>query len=242
MIVDFFRAIVYQPLFNGLVLLYEHVSFEDLGVAIILLTVAVRLLLFPLFHKTAKHQKITQELQPKVKEIRKKHKEDKEAQTKALMELYKENQVNPLTPIFLLMLQLPVLFSLYRIFINGFSNGALDLLYSFVPAPQHITQTLLGIVALDKVSIPLVIAAAAAQYIQGTLMSAKSHAQKDLPGQAQKIAKASVFVSPAIALVILMRLPAAVAIYWLTSTIFSIIQQVMINASFRKEEEKKNNK
>ena len=240
MILEFFRAIVYQPLFNGLVLLYEHVSFEDLGLAIIFLTIAVRVVLFPLFHKTAKHQKISQELQPKVKEIRKKYKDDKEAQTKALMDLYKDNQIHPLTPILLLILQMPVLFSLYRIFINGFSNGALDMLYSFVPAPEHINQTLLGIVTLSEVSIPLVIAAAIAQYIQGVLVSSKSRSQKGAAnGQAQKMAKLGIFMGPAMALIILLRFPAAVALYWLTSTIFSIIQQIIINHSMSKEKEKK---
>jgi YidC/Oxa1 family membrane protein insertase len=239
MILDFFRAIVYQPLFNGLVLLYEHVSFEDLGLAIIFLTIAVRLVLFPLFHKTAKHQKISQELQPKVKEIRKKYKDDKEAQTKALMDLYKDNQINPITPIFLLILQMPVLFSLYRIFINGFSNGSLDMLYSFVSPPAHINQTLLGIVTLSKVSIPLVIAAAIAQYIQGVLVSSRSSKNGAAPAQAQKMAKIGIFMGPAMALIILMRFPSAVALYWLTSTIFSIIQQIIINRSMNKEKDNK---
>jgi len=236
MIIDFFRTILYQPLLNGLVLLYEYVAFEDLGVAIILLTVLVRIILFPLFHKTAKHQKIAQKIQPEVKKIQTKHKNNREAQTKALMALYKEHNVNPLTPIFLLILQLPILFAMYRLFINGFNSDSISLIYSFVPEPQNITQSFLGIIALDMVSMPLVITAAAAQYVQGLLVAGRASSRKDLTGQAAKMAKISVYAGPVIALIVLARLPAAVGLYWLTSTIFSIIQQTIVNRSIRKEE------
>lgn len=231
MLTDFFRIILLQPLFNGLVLLYEHVAFEDLGIAIILLTIVVRIILFPLFHKTAKHQKLAQKIQPEVKKIQKKHKNDKEAQTKALMELYKEHNVNPLTPIFLLILQLPVLFAMYRIFINGFSGDVFDMLYSFVQTPVNINQDFLGIIALDAVSIPLVIITAGAQYVQGILVVKRSSSKEDTPDQIAKMSKFMVYVGPAIALVILIRFDAAVAIYWLTSTLFSIIQQIIVNRS-----------
>ena len=237
MLTDFFRTILLQPLFNGLVLLYEHVAFEDLGIAIILLTIVVRIILFPLFHKTAKHQKLAQKIQPEVKRIQKKHKNDREAQTKALMELYKEHKVNPLTPLFLLILQLPVLFALYRIFIDGFSGDAFDMLYSFVQMPANITQDFLGIIALDRVSVPLVIVTAGAQYVQGLLVVKRSGKKEDTPEQIAKMAKFMVYVGPVIALVILVRLPAAVAIYWLTSTLFSIIQQIIVNRSVHDKEE-----
>jgi len=237
-----FRTILVQPLFNGLVLLYVHVAFEDLGIAIILLTIAVRIVLFPLFHKTAKHQKIAQQLQPEVKKIQKKHKNDREAQTKALMELYQEHKVNPLTPILLLIAQLPVLIALYRIFIIGFLSEAFMMLYASVPEPQNITQCFLGLVALDARSIPLVIIAAGAQYVQGRLMVSRKGSKQQLTGQAAKIAKVSIYAGPAIALVILSRFAAAVALYWLTSTVFSIIQQVFVNRSVREKEDKKEEK
>lgn len=237
MISELFRIILTQPLFNGLVLLYEHASFGDLGVAIILLTIAVRIILFPLFHKTAKHQKLAQKIQPEVKKIQKKYKDDKEKQTKELMELYKKHQVNPLTPILLLLLQLPILFALYRIFINGLSEETLSLLYSFVPAPESISQTFLGLVALNEVSIPIAVLAAVAQYGQGKLAMARAKNQDGLSAQARKMAKMSVFIGPVIALVVLTRFPAAVGIYWLTTTLFSIIQQTIVNRAVNKKED-----
>jgi len=229
--IELFRTILYQPLFNALIFLYETVAVEDLGLAIILLTIAVRIILFPLFHKTAKHQRVAQRIQPDVKKIRDKHKNDREAQTKALMELYQNHKINPLTPFLLLILQLPILFALYRIFINGFGGESFSLLYSFVPMPDAFHQTLFGIVSLDTVSMPLVVITAAAQYFQGRLALAKSPKSDNTPPQMKKVARATVFIGPVIALVILTRFPAALALYWLTSTIFSIIQQVIVNKS-----------
>ena len=233
---NLFRIFLLQPLFNGLVLLYENVAFEDLGVAIILLTIIVRIILFPLFHKTAKHQKLAQKIQPEVKKIQTKHKNNKEEQTKALMELYKEHKVNPLTPILLLVLQFPVLYALYRIFINGFSGEAFDLLYSFVQTPVNITQDFLGIIALDKVSIPLAIITAGAQYAQGLLVVRRTSKNKDTPEQIAKMSKFMVYLMPAITLAILMRFSAAFAVYWLTSTLFSIMQQIIVNRSVHDKE------
>jgi len=238
MITAFFRTILSKPLFNGLILLYEHAAFGDLGIAIILLTIIVRLVLFPLFHKTAKHQRVAQKIQPKVKEIQKKHKDDREMQAKALMELYKEHKMNPLTPFLLLIIQLPILFALYRIFINGVSDSSLSMLYSFVSAPSEVSHTFLGIIELNAVSIPIAILAAAMQYIQGRLVISRSKKQGQMPAQAKGFAKASVFIGPVIALVVLTRFPAAVGLYWLTTTVFSIIQQIIVNRSTDKEDER----
>src|SRR3989344_1180840 len=106
----FFRETLYRPFFNALAWLYENVAFEDLGIAIILLTLAVRLVLFPLFHQTVKHQRITQNLQPEIKRIQNSHKEDKEVQAQKIMELYEEHKVNPLMPLLALIIQIPIVF------------------------------------------------------------------------------------------------------------------------------------
>jgi len=235
---EIFRTFLSQPLFNALIFLHEHASFGDLGVAIILLTISVRLILFPLFHKTAKHQRIAQEIQPEIKKIQEKHKNDREAQTKELMELYKKYQVNPLTPIFLLILQLPILFALYKMFVAGITEETLTLLYPFVPVPENISHTFLGVVELNAVSIPIAVLAAAAQYAQGKLAIARTKSQSPLSAQAIKIAKVTIFMGPAIALVVLTRFPAAVGLYWLTSTAFSIIQQAIVNKSVSRANER----
>jgi len=234
---EIFRITLSQPLFNGLVLLYEHASFGDLGVAIIFLTLIVRLILFPLFHKTAKHQKIAQKIQPEIKKIQQKHKNNKEAQTREIMDLYKKHQVNPLTPLILLIIQLPILFAVYKIFRDGISESTLSMLYSFVPAPENVSHTFLGLVELNAVSIPIAIAAAVAQFTQGKLATARAKNQDSMSAQARSMTKVIVFMGPAVALIVLTKFPAAVGLYWLTSTVFSIIQQTIVNKSMRKKDE-----
>lgn len=229
-----YNTLLLQPLFNGLVLLYEHVSFGDLGLAIIFLTIIVRIALFPLFHKTAKHQRIAQELHPEIKKIQEKHRNNKEEQAKELMELYKKNKVNPLTPIMLLALQMPILFALYKIFITGLSSDTLSLLYPFVSPPTEISQTSLGFLELNQVSLPVAVLAAAAQFAQGKLAIARSKSQQNMPNQAMSAMKIMIFIGPAIALAVLTRFPAAVGLYWLTSTAFSIVQQAIVNKSVNK--------
>ncbi|OYV73260.1 MAG: hypothetical protein B7Z74_04215 [Deltaproteobacteria bacterium 21-66-5] len=90
-----FHTYLYTPIFAVLIFLYHNISFGDLGVAIIELTLLVRLILLPLFHKSAKDQTIMQRLQPHVRKIQVEHKDAKERQAKELMALYREHRVNP---------------------------------------------------------------------------------------------------------------------------------------------------
>ncbi|MFZ5982417.1 MAG: YidC/Oxa1 family membrane protein insertase, partial [Patescibacteria group bacterium] len=92
-----FNEFIYQPIYNLLIFVYNFFSFQDFGVAIVLVTVLVKLALFPLSRKQIESQKKLQELQPKIKELQSKYKNDKEKQSRALMELYKENKANPLS-------------------------------------------------------------------------------------------------------------------------------------------------
>lgn len=236
----FFTEFLYRPLFNALAWLYENVAFQDLGIAIILLTLAVRLVLFPLFHKTVKHQRITQDLQPQIKAIQTKYKGDKETQAKEIIGLYGKHNINPLTPILVLLIQLPIIFALYRIFINGFSNGALDLLYPSIHLPEVPDQNFLGLVSdLTAPSMAVAIFAAVAQYFQGKLSLAKQKkgdkSRKSNEFSAEVVGRRMVLFMPVFTLMILSSLPAAVGLYWSTTTIFSIFQQAIVNRSLNKE-------
>ena len=90
-----FNTILYKPLFNALVVLYQYLPGKDFGVAVIVLTLIIRFILYPLMVKSIKSQKVLSELQPKIKEIQEKLKEDKEKQTKEMMALYQREKINP---------------------------------------------------------------------------------------------------------------------------------------------------
>ncbi|PIP46125.1 MAG: hypothetical protein COX15_01490 [Candidatus Colwellbacteria bacterium CG23_combo_of_CG06-09_8_20_14_all_42_19] len=232
-----FNEILYKPLFNGLVLLYNSIAIEDLGLAIILLTVLIRIILFPLFHESLRHQRITQELQPYIKKIQEKYKENREAQTKAILELYSHHKANPLMPIILIIVQLPILWVLFRIFNGGLNEESFGLLYSFVDKPEVISHTLLGLVDLSKKSFYLAAMATGAQYLQSRLSLPKPKAGQELT-QAEKMGRNMVYIGPVITAIVVITLPAALGLYWLTTTIFSIFQQVIINKTFSHGESK----
>ncbi len=228
---NLFNEILYRPLFNALVFLYQYLSFRDLGIAIIFLTVIIRLILFPLFYKGAKDQTILQRLAPKIKEIQKNHKDDKEKQTKALLELYREHKVNPFSGFLLLLVQLPILIALYKVFLAGFSEKTLSVLYPFVSAPNSFSHSFLGIIDLGKANIFIVLAAAVAQYFQTKLAVPKTDKPfKDLSA-AERMSRQMIYLGPVLTIVFLyfLNLPSAVGLYWLTTSAFSAIQQVIIN-------------
>ena len=99
-----------------MIFLYENIPGHDLGIAIIALTVVIRIVLLPLFYKGAKDQAILQRLAPKIKEIQKDHKDDRAKQAQVMMELYREHKVNPLSQFLIIIIQLPVLIALYWVF------------------------------------------------------------------------------------------------------------------------------
>lgn len=232
---SFFNVILHQPLFNALVFLYNTVAFQDLGIAIILLTIVVRFILYPLFYHSFKNQTLMQKIQPEIQKIQHDHKGDREKQAQALMGLYKTHKVNPFSSFFLILVQLPILIVLYRLFLTGFSAAALVNLYSFIPAPSEIHNSFLGLIDLGQKSILMVVLAAVLQYFQGKLSLPKP---KDGDSAAQesptaKVGRSMVFIGPVLTGLILTSLPAAVGLYWVTSSGFSIFQQIIINKSLK---------
>ena len=147
-----------------------------------------------------------------------------------MMALYKEHEVNPFSGIFLILIQLPILIALYRVFLNGFTNQSLTSLYGFISAPLSISHDFLGLIDLSKPHIIIVGLAAIVQYFQGRLAIPKSATGAKL-SQVELIGKQMTFIGPILSVVILYRLPTAVSLYWLTTSAFSFFQQIAINRS-----------
>lgn len=227
-----FNEILYKPLFNGLILIYQNIAFNDLGVAIIIFTILLRIILYPLFHKMTMHQKLTYEMQPHLKKIQEKHKDNKEEQTKAILDLYKSYNTNPLTPLLLLFIQLPIFIALYKVFSSKFTGESFNILYSFVPHPSIVNFSFLGLVDLHQPSFPIVLLAAAAQYFQAKL-SLPERKPGGAADETEKMSKMMIYMGPVLTIVFLSSFPAALPLYWLTFTIFSIIQQIIVNKSFK---------
>src|SRR4030042_2639385 len=158
------NKILYKPLFNALVLLYQYLPGKDFGIAVIALTLVIRLILYPLMAKSIKSQKVLTELQPKIKEIQEKYKNDKEKQARETMALYQKEKINPFGGCLPLIIQLPILIALYRVFWKGLQPEAMEKLYSFVPNPGIIDPTFLGFLNLADPNFIEAIVAGIAQY------------------------------------------------------------------------------
>jgi len=232
---NIFTVIFYQPILNLLVFLYNTVSFQDLGIAIILLTVLIKLILWPLGQQSIKSQKALQDLQPKIEELKKKYADNKVELSRATMDMYKENKVNPFSSCLPLLIQLPFLFAVYRVFSDGLNNK-LDLVYSFISRPAVINSLSFGFLDLSKPNIYLAVLAGVAQFLQAKMMMTKQPAVKTAgskdEGMAAIMNKQMLYFMPAITIFIGISLPGGLTLYWFVITALTALQQLFV---FRKK-------
>jgi len=233
----FYNTIFYQPIFNLLIGLYNLVPGHDIGVAIIILTVLIKLVLWPVSAKALKSQKALSDLQPKVEELKRKYKdkEQKEELAKKLMELYSQEKVNPASSCLPLLIQLPVFIALYQAMSHGLQSSGFELLYSFVSQPEVIEPSLLGVINLALPSLPLALAAGIGQFFQARMMVTRRQ-PKDTPGAKDEqmlssMNKQMMYVMPFVTVFIGMQLPGGLALYWFVMNLLTIAQQAIF---FRK--------
>lgn len=235
---DFFHLVIYQPVYNVLVFFYDTIPGHDFGVAIIMTTLLIKVLFIPLSRKQIESQKKMQELQPMIKELQKKHKDDKEKQTKAIMELYREHKANPFSGCLPLIVQLIVLIAIYRVIINisqaNFVIQGTDL-YAFVQNPGTVNHLFLNFLDLSVPNYVLAFLSAIAQYYQTKMLlqSTKKpltpdNVDSDKPDFAEIMNKQMLYLGPGITFFIGVTFPAALALYWFFSTLFMIFQQAIL--------------
>lgn len=224
-----FTVIFYQPILNLLIFLYNTLSFQDLGIAIILLTIVIKLVFWPLGRTAIKSQKSLQDLQPKIDELKKKYADNKVELSRATMELYKENKVNPFSSCLPLLIQLPFLLAVYRVFRNSVSNQ-LDLTYSFISRPTVINTLSLGFLDLAHPNVYLAVLAGLAQFLQAKMMIGSKISDKS-KGPDESMAaimnKQMLYFMPALTIFIGISLPGGLTLYWLVLTLLTALQQTL---------------
>jgi YidC/Oxa1 family membrane protein insertase len=221
---NIYNEILYRPLFNVMVYLQSIIPGGDLGLTIIILTMIIRLLFTPLSLKTIKSQQSLKELTPKVDEVKQKFKDDKAAQSAAILKLYKENNVNPLAGCLPLLIQIPILIALYQVFIKGITEESLAFLYGFVSAPEIINQNFLGLIDITMSNRLLTLVAGGLQFMQ----SKQSLALQSSGGSNKEMAalsKQMLYFFPIMIIIIGWNLPAGLILYWIATTVFSIFEQ-----------------
>lgn len=244
MIADIFNLVLYQPLYNGLVFLVSVIPFADVGIAVVVLTLLVKTLLFPVSHKSVKAQSAMRRIEPEMRELKEKHKKNKEEQGRKMMELYRRHGINPFSGCLLFLIQVPIIIALYWVFWRGLENG-LDatVLYSFVAEPEHFNMKFLGIIDMSGKSVVLAAFAGVSQYFQmklsmpkfpqkprdGKQLSMKEEFQRNFSFQMR-------YGLPVFVFFIGYTISAAVALYWATANAFSIAHELYV----RKEAQKLN--
>ena len=225
---NIFNVFLYQPLFNSLVLIYNYLPGHDFGIAIIILTLIIRVIMYPLSVKALNSQRALQKLQPKIQEIQKKYKDDKEKQGMETLELYRKEKINPFSGLFLALVQLPILIALYNVFWNGLNTKELVKLYPFVANPINIDAMFLGLMDLSKPNMLFAVLASILQFFQTKMLIPKPVAGQKTNDISMMMQKQMIYFFPFVTVIILLKLPSALALYWIVSGIFSIIQQYFL--------------
>lgn len=225
MISNFFKQLIYVPFVNILVALIVFLPGHSAALAIIVFTLALRFVLLIPSRKALESQKKMTALQPEINEVREKYKSDQQEQARALMALYEKNEISPFGSCLPLLIQLPVLIVLYRILQTGFTADTLSVLYSFVPHPDIINNNFFGIdLSHPDTTYILPVLAAGLQFIQTLAAMAVSKKNKQkMPGQNM------ILIFPLMTLLIANQISAGAVLYWVTTTIFGIFQQVAVN-------------
>jgi len=235
-----FNTILYQPLLNGLILLYEYIPGHDFGIAVIILTLIIRFLLCPSSIRGVRSQRALTNLQPKIKEIQEKYKDNKEEQMKLLMELYKKEKVNPFSGCLPFLLQLPILIAMYQVFLRGLQPESLSQsLYSFVSHPGIINFSFLGIINLTESNMFLALLAGVLQFYQLKIstLRAITHGSKEIVKEkttdfSKTMQSQMLYLFPALTVYIIWQFGSIIGLYWTVSILFSIGEQYIVKKKY----------
>lgn len=192
---------------------------HNYGLAIILLTVVIKLLFWPLTHKSYASMQAMKKLQPKMKQIREKYKDDKEKMNQEIMQLYRTHKVNPLGGCLPMVLQIPVFFALYRV------------LYSSIAMRHaHFLWWINDLSAPDRLSVGIQIPFLGGLPVLTLLMGLSMFVQQKMtPTAGDPRQEKMMLMLPVVFTVFFVNFPSGLVLYWLVNNILSIGQQFYIN-------------
>lgn len=232
-----YNLIFFEPLLNGLALLIKYLPFHDMGLAIVVLTLAVRFVILPFTHKSTVTQIKMKKLEPELKEIKNVHKNDSQTQAKKTMELYKKHGINPLSGLLTLFIQIPIIFALYKVFLGGTTFDPIHL-YSFVAVPDLVNVKFLGLMDVTQKGYIMPVLAALTQFYQMKLAIPPIKKQdmgntfKDNLAKSMSIQMR--YIMPFFIFFIGLQLSSGIALYWTTMNVFAIVHETIV----RKKAEK----
>lgn len=226
MILRFFA----EPLSQLLHLVYGFVG--DYGVSIVIFTILVKLVMIPLTVKQTKSMKNMQEIQPKIKELQKKYKHDKEKMNQKVMEVYKEHNVNPAGGCLPLLVQFPIIIGLFTVLREpsqyGFTPEMVQqgfLWIEDISATPNIVFSAFSASMIPEMIMPLL--AGATTYLSSKTMQATNKGGGN--PQQESMQKMMLYFFPLMLIYMSMQFPNGLILYWVVSNLFQTVQQLIIN-------------
>ncbi|HEY4503561.1 MAG TPA: YidC/Oxa1 family membrane protein insertase [Candidatus Paceibacterota bacterium] len=243
---SFYNTIIFNPLYNGLIYLMDILPWVDAGIVVIIFTIIIRLILFPLSKKAIVTQVRMKELEPEINRLKQMMKDDRQGQALKMMALYKEKKISPFSSFLVLLVQLPIIWALYSIFFrSGLPVVNTELLYGFVNVPT-VDMNFLGLVDIGAKNTIMAIIAAIAQFLQlhfslasmkstgtGVNTDTSSNIQMDM---AQNMTKSMKYVFPIMVFFISYNIAAVVALYWTVTSIFTLGQEIVVRRHLKKHQ------
>jgi YidC/Oxa1 family membrane protein insertase len=233
-----FNTFLYNPIYNLLVYLIDIIPGGDVGVAVIFLTIIIKLILYPVSLGAVKTQMKMRLVEPELKKIQEAYKDKKEELAKKTFEIYKKNKINPFSSIIILFIQIPVIFALYFAIWKGLPIIKSDILYSFIKNPELVSMNFLGLIDVSQSKVfVLAFIAGLTQFFQAkyampefkkpeTKSDSKEISFKDemMKGMHVQVR----YVLPVLTFFISYGLISVIAIYWTISNLFAIGQEFYI--------------
>lgn len=239
-----FNELLYRPLFNSMVFFYNTIPGANIGLALILTTLVVRILMIPLYRASIKSQREMAIVQPILKELQTKYKDDRQKLSEEMLKAYKEHNVNPFAGILLLFVQIPILIAIYNVSLNIFKPENYPALYSLITLPETFNPQFFGLLNVaDSKNIILALLVGISQYYQIKLIMKRTQPAKpketkkskkkksdkpEEPDFATTLNKQMLFMMPILVTIFAYSFPAAMSLYWITTTLFTIGQEFIL--------------
>jgi len=235
----FFHTVFYNPIYNALVALMALVPGGDVGIAVIILTIIIRLILLPFSLSAARTQRAMKVLEPKIKDLKEKHKGDKEKEAIETLALYREARVNPFISMLTVFIQIPILLALYWVFrYEPFSTVNTALVYAFTPVPHSVSLEFIGLISVTGKSIVLAALAGISQFFQAHI-SLSGMAQNNTSatqGSFQQVMNMQLkYVFPLLIATISYTTSGAVALYFITTNLAGVLQEWYVRRTMTAE-------
>ena len=198
-------TVIAKPLLYTLKFFYRYVG--NYGIAIIIITIILKALFFPLTHKSYKSMKGMQKIQPEMAKLREKYKDDRDAMNKAVMELYREHKVNPMGGCLPMVVQIPVFFALYKSLMFSIELRHAPFFFWVTDLadkdPYYVTPVIMGITMFFQ--------------------------QKMTPSNMDPMQQKMMLALPVVFTFMFLSFPSGLVLYWLVNNVLTISQQMYIN-------------